>query len=101
MVETTHADLLQKLHDLDKQVARLESHLQSELGNLRRSLDDLHEGVDNTHSQLFGSADSTGLRGKVDRLETTEKNRNFWIQAIGVAVIGLALNAVWSVLAGG
>lgn len=101
MPETTHEHLLQKLHEMELQVARLESHLQSELGNLRRLLDDLHSSVDKTHSNLFGNNDSLGIRGRLDRLEQSESSRKWWVQAMAVVILGLSLTELWRIIVSG
>lgn len=80
-------DLQKSLNELTIIVTRLQSHLESEMGNNTRQLNDLSDKITKINHRIFGNG-SEGILIKLDRIEQRENRRRMWDKAfIGAAAV--------------
>lgn len=73
---------------MEKQMARVVSHLESEVGNLTKHINDF--------SNLLNGNEGIILR--LDRLWEAEKRRVWMTRTVLVSVVGLLVTQVWLLL---
>ena len=107
-------DLFKKLSEdmnsLDKKIDRLESHIDSEIGQhgyLPRQLKELGDSLNSIKITLFGDGmnnigvirQNDALENRIKVLESNEEKRKWWMQALIVAVLGLIVRMIWTWIA--
>lgn len=80
-------DLSKGLNELNLTMTRLQSHLESEMGNNTRQLNELSEKITKINHKIFGNG-TEGILIKLDRIEQREARRKMWDKAfIGAAAV--------------
>lgn len=97
MMSDEVSELKRSIEELKLELSKVQSHVQSELGNIGRILQDLNKQQEKTNHRIFGNG-SEGLILKVDRLEQDSKRSSIWrnaaIGAVVATLIGLIFQAI-------
>jgi len=90
-------DLTEQIHDLNLTMVKLQSHLESELGENTRQLNNAADQIKAINHKIFGNG-KEGILIKLDRLEQASQSRKKWekgfIGATCVLVIKIAFDVV-------
>jgi len=84
-------ELKEAIGDLEKNIFKMQAHVESELGNTSRILGDLSKQITKIEHRVFGNG-SEGLIIKVDRLEQAEKRSEHWKKVAGGAVLVIIID---------
>ena len=85
-----------RLREIELQLGRLSSHVESEQGNYTRIFDEHNERLKDIQICLAGNNGSSGLRIDVDRLKETSKSQEKNWRILVASVVGLGVNALWN-----
>lgn len=74
MSETIDREILEKIHDLDKVIAKFEAQFTSEVGLMRSEYQAVSDKMEKVSAVIYGNGNH-GLNVRLDRLEQAEKSR--------------------------
>lgn len=92
-----------RLHAVELQVARLVSHMESEIGTFTRLQETANENfrvlreILNRHDKLFFGDGTPGILMKTDRLEQLEESRKWHFGAIWAGIIGIVTKIFYDI----
>lgn len=87
-----------RLRSLELQQQKSSTHLEAEVGNLVRLMSEIRDIIKRHDTMFFGSNGNIGLMTRLDRLEQSEKSRQ-WLQRAAIATsIALVIKILWDII---
>lgn len=88
---------LDQMHELNLTIVKLQSHLESELGNNTRQLNDLSEKITKINHKIFGNG-TEGIIIKIDRLEQNDLSRKKWERGFVAGTCVLVIKIAYDII---
>lgn len=92
-------ELTKALNELNLSFVRLQSHMESELGNNTRQLSDVSDKLKSINHKMFGNgSNDIGVLMRVDRLEQSAERRRKVDYVVLVSAMGLVFKIVYDLI---
>lgn len=87
-----------RLRSLELQQSKTSSHLEGEVSNLVRLMSEIRDIIKRHDTMFFGTNGNAGLITRLDRLEQSEKTRQWTSRAAIGTSIALIIKIVWDLI---
>lgn len=91
-------ELAKQVGEMQLTLARFQSHLESELGNNTRGLNDLKKDIEVINNKVFGKDSNSGIIIDVDRLKQSDSRNKIWQKAFVGSTAAIIVKFVYDLV---
>jgi hypothetical protein len=87
-----------RLRSLELQQQKNATYLEGEVTNIVRLMSEVRDILKRHDTMFFGTNGNAGMMTRLDRLEQSEKSRQWFQRAVAVTSVGLVLKIFWDII---